>query len=186
MKTCECGCGAATSVAIDNNRGRGYVKGHPVRYLPGHHRRGPKDSTPPFDARYEADPATGCMNWTSSLVNGHGTYWDPVARRKVPAHRYAYERKHGVVPKTLVIDHLCRNGKCVNPDHLEPVTQQINVLRGEGLAAKNAAKTHCIRGHEFTPENTYLHHGYRNCRRCASEANAAAYAERVRRVSSQP
>jgi hypothetical protein len=66
----------------------------------------------------------------------------------------------------MTIDHLCRNTSCVRPDHLEVVTREENALRG----SRNAAKTHCDRGHEFTPENTYVppsrdHRACRECRR---------------------
>lgn len=82
------------------------------------------------------------------------------------AHRFVYELCNGVIPDGLVLDHLCRNRWCVNPMHLEPVTNHENIMRGSGLAAANAAKTHCIRGHEFTPENTVLVPSGRNCLAC--------------------
>lgn len=83
------------------------------------------------------------------------------------AHRVAYEELRGPVPNGLHLDHLCRNRLCVNPDHLEPVTPVVNILRGFGAHAQNARKTHCKRGHEFTPENTYLiAGGGRACRAC--------------------
>lgn len=50
--------------------------------------------------------------------------------RDRPAHIVFYERAHGPVPAGLQLDHICRNRRCVNPDHLEPVTQAINVQRG--------------------------------------------------------
>ncbi|NED52837.1 HNH endonuclease, partial [Micromonospora aurantiaca] len=74
-----------------------------------------------------------------------------------------------------VTDHLCRNRACVNVTHLEIVTNRINILRGETLQAANAAKTHCIRGHEFTPENTYVKNGGRDCRTCARERQRETY-----------
>lgn len=83
------------------------------------------------------------------------------------AHRVAYEHLVGAIPDGRVIDHLCRNTICVNPDHLQPVTHQTNTRRGFGLAGLNARKTHCKRGHAFTPENTIDHPRGRGCRQCA-------------------
>ena len=85
------------------------------------------------------------------------------------AHRVAYELEVGPIPKGLTIDHLCRTHGCVRPSHLEPVTPRENVLRGQTIPAKNANKTHCLRGHEFTPENTYRFgpdKRYRSCIEC--------------------
>lgn len=99
-----------------------------------------------------------------------------------PAHRYAYEAVVGPIPPGLKIDHLCHTDACelgnacphracVNPEHLEPKTQRANLLRGAGFAAKKAAQTHCIRGHEFTETNTYVKlddrgRPHRQCRAC--------------------
>lgn len=74
-------------------------------------------------------------------------------RRKVAAHRIAWELLRGLVPDGMELDHLCRNTRCVNPDHLEPVTHRVNVLRGEGICARRLRRTHCPHGHELTPEN---------------------------------
>jgi hypothetical protein len=69
-------------------------------------------------------------------------------------HRLAFELLVGPIPEGMEIDHLCRNRSCANPAHLEPVTRPENLRRGETFAAENAAKTHCLHGHEFTPANT--------------------------------
>jgi hypothetical protein len=85
------------------------------------------------------------------------------------AHRRSYELLVGPVPDGLELDHLCRNPSCVNPAHLEPVTHAENVRRGISGSvngARQAAKTHCKRGHPYSAENTRTHRGMRQCRTC--------------------
>lgn len=119
------------------------------------------------------DGPLGCWLWTGSQSdNGYGSFTDD-GRRTVSAHRFSFEMHVGPIPDDLVIDHLCRVHHCVNPDHLEAVTIRVNTLRGIGPTAINARKMHCVNGHEFTPENTYIApgRGSRHCRTCFANNN---------------
>lgn len=123
-----------------------------------------------------ADP-NACWLWTASrYLGGYGQLW--VDGRLVPAHRFAYELLTGPIPEGLQLDHLCRVPACVNPDHLEPVTQRENILRGEAPSAKHAIKTHCPHGHPFSPENTYVRPSGRACRACGRARGAARLARK--------
>ena len=95
--------------------------------------------------------------------------------RNLLAHRVAYEFFIGPIPGGLVLDHLCSTPLCVNPAHLDPVTQQENTRRTvERGLHRNTRKTHCKRGHEFTPENTRVRPGgTRECRACAHDRAVA-------------
>lgn len=107
----------------------------------------------------------GCWIWTAARSHGYGVV--TIDRRLVKAHRSVYQALVGQIPEGLTIDHLCRERACVNPEHLEPVTHRENILRGEGVAAKNAAKTHCPYGHEYDEKNTRRTGGRRVCRECS-------------------
>ena len=109
-----------------------------------------------------------CWNWIGSLnPKGYGQYYDGV--KPIKAHRFSYELFKGKIPEGLQLDHLCRNRKCVNPNHLEIVTNKENVLRGVGMSAANSRKTHCSKGHAFTLENTYNYRKTRACKKCRYE-----------------
>ena len=109
---------------------------------------------------------SGCWEWTASKNRkGYGQF--NLHKKIVRSQRLIYEYYYGQISPDLTIDHLCRNRACVNPLHLEQVTSKVNTLRGEGETAINSRKTHCVKGHEFTEENTRIDKNEsRICRRC--------------------
>ncbi len=131
-----------------------------------------------FWAKVDKRGPEGCWDWTASTAGGGYGSFAVGGRRKTPAHRYAYEAAHGPIPEGLHLDHLCRNRRCVNPAHLEPVTQQENIRRGEG-GKYWAAKTHCPAGHPYAGANLLMSTNerggpVRRCRTC-HYARAARY-----------
>jgi hypothetical protein len=109
----------------------------------------------------------GCWTWLGGHdANGYSKFAVRGFSRYV--HRLMHELLVGSIPDGLELDHLCRNTGCIRPDHLEAVTHRENLLRGAGIVAKNAQKTHCINGHEYTPENTYWRRDGKGkqCRAC--------------------
>lgn len=122
-----------------------------------------------FTTKYEFSPDTRCWVWVGKkTASGYGLF--SVKGRWVRAHRWAYMTLVGPLVEGMQIDHLCRNRACVNPSHLEQVTQQENIRRGrsgEAARQRNLAKTHCPKGHEYSPENTFVSKsGSRSCRTC--------------------
>ena len=109
-----------------------------------------------------------CWIWIAALGGGHGygMIRSPEGRKMLLAHRVAYELLVGPIPPGLELDHLCRNRRCVNPEHLEPVTHRENILRGDSPPAHQVKITHCPRGHEYTAGNTYWQGRKRSCLRC--------------------
>lgn len=114
-----------------------------------------------------------CWLWTAGCFGRnkeYGCFYLTGGKRAIGAHIWAWQLVNGPVPQGLVLDHLCRNTKCVNPKHLESVTHKENILRGTGLAAKQAKQTHCKRGHSLADAHI-LSSGRRDCKVCRKLRN---------------
>jgi hypothetical protein len=122
-------------------------------------------------ARCMPIPECGCWIWMGALSGGgYGCAGYPQEKRIGSVHRMMWEDRNGPVPDGLELDHKCRVRSCVNPDHLEPVTRQVNVLRAKpyfDFGAHQRAKTACPKGHPYD----YFYRGGRYCRTCRIERN---------------
>jgi len=131
-----------------------------------------------------------CWEWQACLhKDGYGRFAVGGNRWRY-AHIVAYEMfNNELVPDGLQIDHLCRNRKCVNPEHLEAVTIKTNTLRGFSPASTNVRKTECVNGHLFTPSNTYWEDSkrgkHRKCKTCRRERQLGMYS-RMRKATRKP
>ena len=134
-----------------------------------------------WDKATRAD--AGCWVWTATINrNGYGQIRDGGPMHM--AHRVSYGALVGAIPEGAVLDHLCRNRACVNPAHLEAVTNRVNVLRGDSIPAANAVKATCPQGHPYDAVNTYVDGlGKRSCRICRRAADARYKARRRARLA---
>jgi hypothetical protein len=116
------------------------------------------------------DKTESCWLWTGATDHGYGVY------SSGKAHRISYEIHVGAIPYGLHIDHLCGVKNCVNPAHLEPVTQIENARR------RSAKQTHCKNGHKIFGQNLLkLESGWRGCRKCHKKSNNESYRRRMAR-----
>ena len=147
-------------------------------------------------SKITVDPA-GCWVWTGSLYGAsqYGAIYMGKERYR-RAHRVSYEIFVGELRPGLCIDHLCRNKRCVNPAHLEQVTQAENVRRafayfreagisfrrsnqnGRAHSKGRLKRTHCFRGHELAPPHLYVYRGVRHCKTCQNNRRRERNAKR--------
>lgn len=144
---CHCGCGGKTNIAPRTHTSRGWVKGKPQPYLRGH--AAWKNSGPKWIVT-----ESGCWVWqrhTNKEGYAYGGFRSLGYESRQLAHRVLYEQRFGRIPANVVLDHRCHTedrsclgGRdcphrlCVNPEHLEPVTQLENVHRARGTKISDA------------------------------------------------
>lgn len=130
-----------------------------------------------FWAKVDKDGPGGCWLWTAAKnPKGYGRFY--LDGRNQLAHRVAYLLVVGPIPPGLQLDHVvargCLHRHCVNPHHLEPVTNRENLLRSplSVVFRPRILKTHCIHGHSLA--DAYVGaKGFRTCRHCVKGWNAA-------------
>jgi hypothetical protein len=133
-----------------------------------------------IEKRIHPEPNTGCWLWEGHLRDGYGKV--KVRGVVTQAHRTVYELLRGPIPEGKQCDHLCRVRCCVNPDHIEPVVQRVNALRGVGIGAINSKRIVCTNGHPFEGHNLITRKGRRYCRRCMNDAKLQWQRNRRKKV----
>lgn len=137
-----------------------------------------------FDNSFTVDD-DGCFVWQGAVDrrDGYGRFYDGSGKTQT-AYGFAWKYYCGEVPSGMVLDHICRNRRCVNHTHLRVVTSSENVLIGVGVTAVNAAKTHCAHGHPLSGGNLYVRpNGERDCRECRLQASRRHRARKQAMIS---
>ncbi len=175
---CHCGCGGDAIAGYTDKR-LGWVKGKPKRFILCHHN---KSTVERRLEKYKRVTLSGCWEWTGAYdEDGYGLMKIAGVMHRLP--RVSYEMFIGPIPKGLIVLHSCDNPPCFNPAHLEVGTHKKNRQDAfdRGRVTSDAIKiacskrsknksteTHCRRGHEYTPQNTYITAtGARYCYACA-------------------
>ncbi len=174
-KPCEA-CGGVITVDFNQRNKRRRFCSPVCSRLPRH------TTESKFLESFMAGEPSECWVWQGAMTGGGYGQIYTAESVWVKAHRFSYEHFVGPIPAGLQIDHLCRNRRCVNPHHLEPVPQRINILRGVSIVAQNARKTHCPQGHAYDALNTYHNpaSGGRICRECGREYERRYYRHKRR------
>lgn len=133
----------------------------------------PTPASQRFHAKYEVDAVSGCWNWTAHIsTEGYGTIGETVEPGRsvsLYAHRVSYEMHKGPIPAGLVVDHMCNNTRCVNPEHLQAISHRENINRSPSPSVQRRLADRCIRGHDLSdPANVYVRRdgGGRQCKAC--------------------
>lgn len=137
-----------------------------------------------FEKHFMPVTESGCWLWMGyERPDQYGEF--RIERKHQLTHRVSYELYRGSIPRHLQIDHLCRVRQCVNPEHLELVTQRVNILRGNGASAKNPMKTQCPYGHVYDEANTnlqfYRGRVKRRCRNCHRQKERVRYQRKIQK-----
>lgn len=139
---------------------------------------------------YVFDLRTRCWLWTASTNKGYGSF--SLRSNTVLAHRLSFLMLNGSIDDNRVLDHLCRNTLCVNPDHLEPVTHKENMERGIlslTSSVHESIKTHCPRGHSLETRNIRVggkKRGWRQCLACHRTSTKYSDAKRRKGIILDP
>lgn len=125
------------------------------------------------------DASGDCWEWDGATTHGYGVInRGGKGAGTMTAHLAVWQMLVGPIPEGMHYDHLCRNRRCVNPDHAEIVTPEENKRRGYGPAAVNARRKVCDKGHPLDGVRKTSGGMSRYCLTCDRAGQRARYALR--------